>query len=123
MKDGTPALTMNGLTPGPPIVACVNDIIIVEVTNRIPGQDLAIHWHGIEQKGTPYMDGVPMITQCPISYGMTYKYAFRASSPGTFFYHADSGNGNSLILLQRNKAVSILVTPLEDQKRSTVSSS
>ncbi|XP_037869374.1 uncharacterized protein LOC101739043 isoform X2 [Bombyx mori] len=57
MEDGTPALTMNGLIPGPPIVACVNDIIIVEVTNRIPGQDLAIHW---------------------------------ASSPGTFFYHADS---------------------------------
>lgn len=37
------------------------------------------------------MDGVPMVTQCPIGYGQTFKYAFVATSPGTFFYHADSG--------------------------------
>ena len=86
-----PALTVNGMTPGPAIHVCLNDIVIVKVKNKIPNQDLAMHWHGIEQKGTPYMDGVPMITQCPISYGSTYEYAFIASSPGTFFYHSDSG--------------------------------
>ncbi|CAH4037261.1 L-ascorbate oxidase-like [Pieris brassicae] len=83
-------LTVNGQSPGPPIHVCIHDIIVVEVRNKIPDQDLAIHWHGLEQRGTPYMDGVPMITQCPISYGSTFKYAFKASSPGTFFYHADS---------------------------------
>lgn len=79
------------MTPGPPIQACVNDIIIVEVHNNVLNQDMSIHWHGVDQKGTPYMDGTPMITQCPIGYGQTFKYAFVASSPGTFFYHADSG--------------------------------
>lgn len=69
----------------------MNDVIVVEVENKIPDQDVSIHWHGIEQKGTPYMDGVPMVTQCPINYGGKYKYAFIASSPGTFFYHAHSG--------------------------------
>lgn len=87
---------MNGMTPGPPIHVCVNDIVIAVVSNKVPGQDLGIHWHGIEQKGTPFMDGVPMVTQCPISYGSSYKYSFRASSPGTFFYHADSGNLKNL---------------------------
>ncbi|KAH9637876.1 hypothetical protein HF086_013362 [Spodoptera exigua] len=89
-EDGRPAITINGQTPGPPIHACVNDIIVVEVQNSILDQDISIHWHGIEQKGTPYMDGVPMVTQCPIAYGQTFKYAFVATSPGTFFYHADS---------------------------------
>lgn len=91
-EDGTPSLTVNGMSPGPPINVCVNDIIVVEVQNKVPDQDLAIHWHGVKQKGTPYMDGVPMVTQCPIVYGSTYKYAFKATSPGTFFYHSDSGN-------------------------------
>ncbi|XP_063531559.1 uncharacterized protein LOC134742378 [Cydia strobilella] len=90
LEDGRPALTVNGMTPGPPIHVCANDIVVVEVKNKVVGQDMAIHWHGVEQKGTPYMDGVPMVTQCPISYGSSFKYAFRASSPGTFFYHADS---------------------------------
>ncbi|CAK1545224.1 unnamed protein product [Leptosia nina] len=89
LDDGT-TLAINGLTPGPTIHACVHDIIVVQVRNKIPDQDLAIHWHGVEQRGTPYMDGVSMITQCPISYGSTFKYAFKASTSGTFFYHADS---------------------------------
>lgn len=89
--DGTPAITINGISPGPPIEVCVNDLIIVEVKNKIQAEDIAIHWHGIEQKGSPFMDGVPMVTQCPINYGSTYKYAFKATSPGTYFYHADSG--------------------------------
>ncbi|CAB3242501.1 unnamed protein product [Arctia plantaginis] len=94
-ENGKPAITINGMSPGPPIQACVNDIIIVEVQNGILNQDLSMHWHGVDQKGTPYMDGVPMITQCPIAYGQTYKYAFVASSPGTFFYHADSVSHHS----------------------------
>ncbi|CAK1581693.1 unnamed protein product [Parnassius mnemosyne] len=88
--DGKAALVINAITPGPPIHVCVNDIVIVKVQNKVPGQDITLHWHGVEQKGTPYMDGVPMVTQCPIAFGSTYEYAFIASSPGTFFYHANS---------------------------------
>ncbi|XP_063821940.1 uncharacterized protein LOC135071964 [Ostrinia nubilalis] len=89
-ESGRPAISINGMSPGPAINVCVNDVIVVEVKNKIPDQDETIHWHGVEQRGTPHMDGVPMVTQCPIAYGATYKYAFIASSPGTFFYHSDS---------------------------------
>ncbi|KAL4714587.1 hypothetical protein ACJJTC_006633 [Scirpophaga incertulas] len=90
LQNGRAVIAINGISPGPPINVCMNDVIVVEVRNKIPDQDIAVHWHGMEQKGTPHMDGVPMVTQCPIPYGSTYKYAFIASSPGTFFYHADS---------------------------------
>ncbi|XP_023948181.2 uncharacterized protein LOC112053114 [Bicyclus anynana] len=89
-ENGRPTLTVNTLTPGPPIQVCLHDIVIVKVKNKVPNQDVSVHWHGVEQKGTPFMDGVPMITQCPIAYGSIYEYAFIASSPGTYFYHADS---------------------------------
>ncbi|XP_059057139.1 uncharacterized protein LOC131850794 [Achroia grisella] len=93
-ENGRAAITINGVTPGPPINVCVNDFVVVKVTNKIPDQDLAIHWHGVEQVA-PHMDGVPMVTQCPISYGSSYTYIFNAISPGTFFYHADSVSHHS----------------------------
>ncbi|XP_041977643.1 laccase-1-like [Aricia agestis] len=87
--DGRASISINGQSPGPAIHVCLHDTVVVRVKNKLT-QDVAIHWHGIEQKGTPYHDGVPMVTQCPITYGSTYQYAFVASSPGTYFYHADS---------------------------------
>lgn len=36
------------------------------------------------------MDGVPMLTQCPIASFTTFQYKFRASSPGTHLWHAHS---------------------------------
>lgn len=106
-------LTVNNMTPGPAIQVCLHDIVSVKVKNKVPDQDLSIHWHGVEQMGTPYMDGVPMITQCPITYGSTYEYAFIASSPGTFFYHSDSGKSYDVNKkLEASSLLSLLVLPL-----------
>ncbi|KAM3963142.1 uncharacterized protein ACR2FA_002903 [Aphomia sociella] len=88
-EDGKIAITINGMSPGPPINVCINDFVVVKVKNKIPDQDIAIHWHGVEQV-VPHMDGVPMVTQCPVVSGSTYTYIFNVVSPGTFFYHADS---------------------------------
>lgn len=44
-----------------------------------------------------------MVTQCPISYGSVYEYSFAASSPGTFFYHADSGKKKVCIRMYARK--------------------
>ncbi|CAH1400511.1 unnamed protein product [Nezara viridula] len=71
---------------------CKNDILVVDVVNRLPGQGVAIHWRGQSQKESPYMDGVPMITQCPISSYTTFQYKFRASHAGTHLWHAHTGN-------------------------------
>lgn len=77
--------------PGPKISVCRNDQIVVDVTNHMSGQELTIHWHGLHQRDTPWFDGVPMVTQCPIFGGNTFRYVFEAQESGTHFYHAHSG--------------------------------
>ncbi|XP_014282533.2 uncharacterized protein [Halyomorpha halys] len=94
LADGSAqkVLTANKQLPGPSIQVCENDILVVDVVNRLPGQGVAIHWRGQSQKESPYMDGVPMITQCPISSYTTFQYKFRASHAGTHLWHAHTGN-------------------------------
>ncbi|TYG40672.1 hypothetical protein ES288_D12G111800v1 [Gossypium darwinii] len=97
-------ITINGRTPGPTIRAQQNDTIIVEVTNSLFTENIAIHWHGIRQIGTPWFDGSEGITQCPILPGTTFKYQFVVDRPGTYVYHAhygmqrDSGLYGSIIV-------------------------
>ena len=58
------------------------DNVIVHVTNHIEPHGLSIHWHGMYQKGTPWADGVNMITQCPIHTPSSWIYSFIADPPG-----------------------------------------
>ncbi len=70
-----------------------------------PEEGTTIHWHGLLQKGTPWMDGVPSLTQCPIAPGSTFtcvclfkitavvadsspSYKFVADTYGTSWYHS-----------------------------------
>ncbi|KAJ8298422.1 hypothetical protein KUTeg_024953 [Tegillarca granosa] len=58
-----------------PHCVCKGDIVQVDVFNRMEtGEGLAIHWHGLRQKGYQHMDGVDMITQCPIPKGSSFQY-------------------------------------------------
>lgn len=84
-------LTVNRQLPGPAIEVCKNDIIVVDVKNHLEGASTAIHWHGMTQKETPFADGVPFLTQCPIHSGNSFRYSFVANNPGTNFYHSHSG--------------------------------
>lgn len=81
-------LVINNQFPGPLIEANEGDTIIVKVKNEmdIP---VSIHWHGIYQKGTQWMDGVAGVTQCPQQPGTTFTYRFTINGQfGTFWYHA-----------------------------------
>ncbi|KDR11749.1 laccase-1-like isoform X2 [Zootermopsis nevadensis] len=84
-------LTVNRGIPGPSIQVCQGDRIIVDVKNNMLARTTTIHWHGIFQKGTPYMDGVPMVTQCPINEGQIFRYDFVAKNAGTHFWHSHDG--------------------------------
>ncbi|XP_065091239.1 uncharacterized protein LOC135712206 [Ochlerotatus camptorhynchus] len=84
-------IVINRMMPGPSIEVCENDIITVDVENHLMGDSTTIHWHGLHQKKTPYMDGVPHISQCPISPGTTFRYTFKADNPGTHFWHSHTG--------------------------------
>ncbi|XP_069954298.1 uncharacterized protein [Cherax quadricarinatus] len=93
-------VTINKLIPGPPIEVCVGDKVLVDVMNNLPSTALALHWHGLTMgpsrampnaRQTPYMDGTPGVTQCPIPPGSGFRYSFFASNPGTHFWHAQTG--------------------------------
>lgn len=74
---------------------CLGDRIIIDVKNKIAGGELSIHWHGVFQKGTQYMDGVPMVTQCSILEGDVFRYDFVANNEGTHYWHSHDGKYRS----------------------------
>ncbi|XP_064103002.1 uncharacterized protein LOC135213077 isoform X1 [Macrobrachium nipponense] len=86
-----PIVTVNRRLPGPAIHVCLGDEIIVDVENDLMSDSTSIHWHGIHQSGTQYMDGVPFVTQCPIPAGNTFRYHFLAENAGTHYWHSHSG--------------------------------
>ncbi|XP_075156466.1 multicopper oxidase 1 [Haematobia irritans] len=82
---------VNRMMPGPSIEVCQNDIVVVDVQNHLLGESTTMHWHGMHMKESPYMDGVPHITQCPISPHSTFRYTFKAENSGTHFWHSHTG--------------------------------
>ncbi|CAG9122108.1 unnamed protein product [Plutella xylostella] len=86
-----PLNVVNRKMPGPAITVCQGDRVIVDVDNELMTEGSSVHWHGMHQVGTPYMDGTPWVTQCPISPLSTFRYNFTASNPGTHFWHSHSG--------------------------------
>ncbi|KAB1202100.1 L-ascorbate oxidase [Morella rubra] len=85
------AVTINGDSPGPTIYAQQGDTIVVEVNNTLVTENVAIHWHGIRQRGTPWSDGTEGVIQCPIMPGDTFIYTFIVDKAGTYLYHAHYG--------------------------------
>jgi FtsP/CotA-like multicopper oxidase with cupredoxin domain len=84
-------ILINNQFPGPLIEANWGDMIEVTVTNNINSQDegITLHWHGMSQKRTPWYDGVPGVSQCPIApLGGTFTYTFQADQYGTGWYHS-----------------------------------
>ncbi|QNP95316.1 YALIA101S09e04324g1_1 [Yarrowia lipolytica] len=79
---------INGKFPGPLIEANEGDRIIVHVKNE--GADpTGMHFHGMFQKGTNFMDGVLGVTQCGIMPGHEFTYNFTLDGQyGTYWYHS-----------------------------------
>ncbi|PRW33210.1 multicopper oxidase [Chlorella sorokiniana] len=80
-------ITVNGQMPGPTLRANVGDRLIITVVNKLPA-NTTIHWHGILQRGTNIMDGVPGVTQVALKPFATQIYDFVASMPGAYWYHS-----------------------------------
>uniref|UniRef100_A0A8D8I2J0 Laccase-4 n=1 Tax=Culex pipiens TaxID=7175 RepID=A0A8D8I2J0_CULPI len=85
-------MSINRQIPGPPIQVCKDDLVVIDMMNAMGGTATAMHWHGLHQRDTPYMDGVPFVTQCPIEFMSTFRYSFWATEPGTQFYHSHAGH-------------------------------
>lgn len=77
---------INGAWPLPTIEVDKGDQLVVNVVNNLD-RDSSIHFHGMFQNGTNYMDGPSMVTQCPIPPGSSYVYNFTINQNGTYWYH------------------------------------
>ncbi|KAJ3564250.1 hypothetical protein NPX13_g7908 [Xylaria arbuscula] len=87
-----PMILANRQSPGPLIEANIGDTIRVRVNNLMANLSTTIHWHGIDQRGTTWMDGVVGVSQCGIPPGQSFTYEFRVDDQrGTFWWHAHSG--------------------------------
>ncbi|KAL5637263.1 hypothetical protein ACGC1H_001040 [Rhizoctonia solani] len=87
--DGTTreSWLINGQTPGPHLVWDEDDQISVRVVNK-GHEPVTMHWHGIEQFGTPWSDGVPGLTQWPIPVQGDFVYNFTVKQAGFHWYHS-----------------------------------
>lgn len=86
----TSAWTYGGQLPGKEIRVKEGERLRINFKNNL-SVDTSVHWHGIQQRGTNNMDGVPGVTQPPIRSGETFVYDFLAEHPGTYFFHPHSG--------------------------------
>ncbi|KAK9456292.1 Cupredoxin [Dipodascopsis uninucleata] len=80
---------VNGMYPGPSIEARVNDTVRITLHNELD-ESTSIHFHGLYQRGSNTMDGVPGVTQCGIPPGHSFVYEFILTQSGTFWWHSHS---------------------------------
>ncbi|KAK9334728.1 multicopper oxidase-domain-containing protein [Lipomyces starkeyi] len=79
---------INNQHPGPLIEADEGDTISATVFNNLQ-VPITIHFHGIRQHGTPWMDGTPGVSQRPIFPGESFTYNFTTEGQyGSYWYHA-----------------------------------
>lgn len=86
-----PMVTINGMFPGEMIVCNEGDTIVVNVDNQAKNST-SIHWHGIFQNGTNWMDGTPGVTQCPIAPGRKFRYEFTVTGQSGTCKSSPPGN-------------------------------
>lgn len=53
---------VNNQFPGPLIEANEGDEVVIHMNNNLD-IGMAVHWHGLYQNGTAFMDGVPGVSQ------------------------------------------------------------
>ncbi|KAI0258275.1 laccase [Gloeopeniophorella convolvens] len=91
------AVLAGGTFPGPLIKGTKNGEFSINVIDQLTdgSMDLAtsIHWHGLFQKHTNYVDGPAFVTQCPIVPKESFLYDFKAlNQAGTYWYHSHFKN-------------------------------
>ncbi|KAJ7438294.1 Cupredoxin [Mycena galericulata] len=75
------AVLADGLFPGPLITGKKRDRFQLNIVDKLTEEDMltdtSIHWHGLFQKGTNFMDGPAYVNQCPITTGHSFLYDFQ----------------------------------------------
>ncbi|RCI07882.1 hypothetical protein L249_5876 [Ophiocordyceps polyrhachis-furcata BCC 54312] len=83
-----PMMLINNQFPGPLVECNEGDTLVIHVDNQASAAT-AIHFHGLFQNGSNFMDGTVGVTQCPIAPNSTFTYRFDVRrQSGTYWYHA-----------------------------------
>ncbi len=104
------AWAYNNQVPGPEIRVTEGDKVRVVVHNQLP-ESTAVHWHGVMVPNN--MDGVPGLTQDPITPGSTFTYEFTVKNPGSHMYHA---HYNSTIQVGKGMLGAFIIEPKDRSK-------
>jgi FtsP/CotA-like multicopper oxidase with cupredoxin domain len=86
MKEPVQALGYNKMWPGPALRVTEGDKVRMNFTNNLD-ETTGVHMHGIEFDDFR-MDGIPFVTQLPITPGETFTYEFVANPSGSHMYHS-----------------------------------
>lgn len=88
-----PVWTFNNSVPGPEIRVKLGDTVKINLKNELK-EPVSIHWHGYPVPND--MDGIPGVTQDAVVPGKTFTYEFKATVPGTYWYHSHQDSVNQL---------------------------
>lgn len=80
------ALTVNGGIPAPTLEFTEGDDAEILVRNKLPNEEVSIHWHGILLP--PEEDGVAYVNTPPIFAGKERLFKFKIRQNGTYWYHS-----------------------------------
>ncbi len=95
----------NKMIPGPVLRATEGDKVRVVVKNNLK-ESSSIHFHGLLVPNK--MDGVPFVTQDPITPGATFTYEFTLKNSGTHMYHS---HHNSMDQVNRGLLGAFIIDP------------
>ena len=79
-----PVIGVNNEWPCPTIRATKGDTIKVKMNNKLGNQTASLHFHGINQITTSWMDGPSVVTQCPVPPGESITYKFVVGTPDSW---------------------------------------
>lgn len=104
-----PVIGINGAWPCPLLEANVGDTVIVHVDNKLGNETTGIHFHGINQLGTPEMDGPSSTTQCSIPPGSSMTYQWLVCNPSEL---SKTLGERRLTLIQSGRCTRHVLVPL-----------
>jgi FtsP/CotA-like multicopper oxidase with cupredoxin domain len=116
VKSGTRSLTLpiwgyDGQSPGRLLSVNQGETLDLTLSNQL-AEDTSIHWHGIRTPNK--MDGVPHVTQAPVSPGAEFNYRFACEDAGTFWYHPHANSAEQIgrglcgpLIVQEQKPVEV----------------
>ncbi|KAH9900315.1 Cupredoxin [Xylariomycetidae sp. FL2044] len=83
-----PLVAINGQWPCPIIEASAGDIVVINLLNSLGNETTGLHFHGVSQISSNFMDGASGTSQCPLAPGLSITYSFVADQAGTYWYHS-----------------------------------